>query len=478
MSMWQKSKITVYIPCHNYGEYLAKAVDSVIRQIERGWELIIVDDGSTDSTSEIAGAYAALHPEQIRFVRNETPKKLIGCANVALEMARGEYFMRLDADDFLDESALLVMSAYLDNNPDTALVFPNYFYVDHEGNYLRVENRKKIGSESKLLDLPAHGACTMVRKRVLKSVGGYTESLQAQDGHDLWLKIIGRYQVANIETALFYYRQHDRSLSRDGERLLSNRRRVKRMMAARSEGSVSPRIVGIVPVKNTYTHTPNVALRDIGGKSLLDYTLDQAAASGLFDAVFVSTDDPAVAEHCRSGDGVIVSMRPEALSQHHVRFSHVVHDAVDRLEQEHQIFPDIVVALSVHTPMRRPEQIVEAVDTLRLYDSDSVISVCEATALHFRHGQHGLEPLNPAMANNVQLDRETLYVENRSIRAMWRDLIEPDDIFGTKISHIVMSERDSVAASSEENIERISTMIHAVPAAKPAEPQLGITDEG
>ena len=84
--------------------------------------------------------------------------------------AKGEYIIRLDADDYLDESALLVMAKYLDANQDIALVYPNYYYVNEEGNFLGLERRKIIGKEVEVLDLPAHGACTMVRKRILKSI--------------------------------------------------------------------------------------------------------------------------------------------------------------------------------------------------------------------------------------------------------------------------------------------------------------------
>ena len=88
------------------------------------------------------------------------------------------------------------------------------------------ENRRKVGADARLLDLPAHGACTMVRKRVLKAVGGYSETADAQDGYELWLKVLQRYhaQVANVATPLFYYRQHGSSLSTDRDRILAARR--------------------------------------------------------------------------------------------------------------------------------------------------------------------------------------------------------------------------------------------------------------
>ncbi len=196
--------VTIYVPCHNYGHFLGEALDSIIAQTFEDWELLIIDEGSGDDTAKIAAKYHAIHGDKIRIILHDTPRGLLATANEAIELARGRYIMRLDADDWLDENALLVMVHHLDQNRDVALVYPNYIYVDKAGNYLGVENRKRIGAESRLLDLPAHGACTMVRRRILKSVGGYDETLDRQDGYQLWLKISNRYKVADISTPLFF----------------------------------------------------------------------------------------------------------------------------------------------------------------------------------------------------------------------------------------------------------------------------------
>ncbi|MEE8093893.1 MAG: glycosyltransferase family A protein, partial [Gammaproteobacteria bacterium] len=94
-------KVSLYIPCHNYGRYLPQAVDSVLGQIMTEWDLVIINDGSSDNTTEIADAYAGKYPEKIRVHHHDKAQGLLRCANVALEMVKGEYIMRLDADDFL-----------------------------------------------------------------------------------------------------------------------------------------------------------------------------------------------------------------------------------------------------------------------------------------------------------------------------------------------------------------------------------------
>jgi glycosyltransferase involved in cell wall biosynthesis len=445
-------KVTVYIPSHNYGRYLRQAVESVRTQTMDHWEMILVDDGSADETGAIMAEYAARYPDKIVLVRNSEPLGLVRCANKVLDMARGRYVMRLDADDFLDENALLVLSHYLDVHDEIALVYANYFYVDENGNYLRTESRKKINDEVQLLDLPAHGACTLVRRRILKAVGGYTEGIDAQDGYDLWLKIMRRYPVGNVTTPLFSYRQHGESLTRDTERILENRQRIKRSLAKKNEGVVQPRLAAIVPAKNTYPNNPDIVLRPIGGKPLIDHTIEAARGAGVFSAIVVTTDDPRVAEYCRRFPDVTAAVRPDVLSRQDVWLSQVVHDAVLRLEREMNIHPDIVATLSLHTPLRTSAHILMAVDALVLYDSDSVVSVVEDWNLHFRHGRHGLEAINPGMLHRLRLEREALFLDNGALKVSWRDVIGENDMLGRKISHIVMSEHDSIVASSEDNV--------------------------
>lgn len=444
----ERPLITVYIPCHNYGHYLRQAVDSVMKQSEERWELIIVDDGSTDETALICEAYRGQAPGRVRVITNHPARGLQYNANRVLEMARGKYVMRLDADDWLDESALLVMSQRLERRPDVALVYPNFFYVDETGRHLGVENRKRLGDEDRLMDLPAHGACTMVRRRVLKALGGYDEQHNAQDGYELWLKVSRRYDVENVETPLFFYRQHERSMSRNEERLLGARQQIKRALVEKlKQGPVHPRIVGIIPAKNSYESMPDIVLSDVGGKPLLEHTLEAAANCTRLDEVWVTTDCERVIEYCRARQ-IKAMLRPAALSNVERRLSEVINDAVLRLETEHDYFPDIVVVLSAHSPLRVADDIEKALDSLILFDSDSVISVYEDYDLHFTHKKQGLEPLNPAMVKRLRLEREGLYVFNGAVSVLWRDILSDDGFYGEKIGHVVMPKSRSYQLKS------------------------------
>lgn len=371
--------------------------------------------------------------------------------------------MRLDADDYLDESALLVMVDYLDRHPEVALVYPNYVYVDPSGRWLAVENRKRIGGEAKVLDLPAHGACTMVRKRVMKSVGGYDESFDRQDGHDLWLKVVNRYPVANISTPLFYYRQHSTSLTGDERKLLSTRAQIyhAQVEAQVEQGSdsVSPRIVAIVGAKNSYPHLPNIVLTEVAGRPLIDYTLDALKGVSRLSMIEVSTDDPAVVTYCDEHyPDVRAHLRPEVLSGTHVPELDVVREAVHDLEAG-GLYPDIALLLSVHAPLRRSEHVEQAIDSLLVHNVDVVVSTFEDLHLHYIHSEHGMAPLNPAMHRQIRVEREALYTDNGAIRVLWREVLDTDDAVARRVGHIVMPMWESFQIKSPEDVGLIEQIL-------------------
>ncbi len=457
--MSARPKVTVYIVSQDYGRFLEQAIESVTAQSLPDWELILIDDGSADNTGTIASHYAKLFPDRVRLFTNKSKEGLQICANRAVEAARGEYVIRLDADDFFDESALLVLADYLDRHPDVGVVYPNFVYVDEWGIPLGLENRKKIGEEVQLLDLPAHGAGTMVRKRVLKSIGGYTESYQAQDGHELWLKVIHRYKVANVSTPLFFYRQHGASVSQDHIKIQSARQQIKRGIAEKHQGAIKLRTVAVVPAKNTNATLPNIVLEEFNGKPLIDHTLEAARESKKFDHIVVTTDDPKVVEHCARFCDVLAVTRPVDLTLPHVHLSQVLHDCVRQLEEEHEVYPDVLVLLNVHCPLRRAEHISEAIDTLALYNTDNVISVYECDDVMFLHKEHGLDPINKGMLQRIRLEREVLYVDNGAINAFWRDVMTEASFIGTRIGHVLMSPQESFRVKNQFHADLIRGLL-------------------
>jgi len=456
-----RPKVSIYITCYNYENYVSQAIDSVYSQLFDDWELLILDDGSADNSLSIINKRAEEFPDKVRVFSNKISKGLAYCANLAIEESKGEYIVRLDADDYFDDSAILTMSSFLDKNTDISLVYPNYFFVDENGDYLGTEYRKKIGSETNVLDLPAHGACTMVRRRTLKSIGGYDEKYNAQDGHQVWLKVLNRYKVSNITTPLFYYRQHSKSLTTNTDKVLNARKSIKKDIRGRHDGSVSTRTVGIIPARNKDISMPNVCLTEIAGNPLIDYTIESAIESNMLDFIMVYADDQNVVDYCNKKFPDVKSfLRPRNLSKKNTILSKVVIDAVSFLEDSLNIYPDIVVMLNVLSPLKKSSDIDESIDTLMLYDVDSVTSVYEDHELHFTHGKFGLEPLNKGAINQIYLERESLFVDNNAIKSIWRDTLNSKTLYGELYGHFVMPKGRSFRIQNKETFFIIENIIN------------------
>ena len=133
--------ITVYMPAFNYGDFIEEAIESVINQSIDSWELIVINDGSTDHTRSLLEKYRS--NSQITIVHQEN-QGLNVSNNIGLRLARGNYIMRLDADDYLDENALQILSNALEKNKAADLAFPDYYEVNKDGEILNLIRREKI----------------------------------------------------------------------------------------------------------------------------------------------------------------------------------------------------------------------------------------------------------------------------------------------------------------------------------------------
>src|SRR5262245_20430790 len=193
--------------------------------------------------------------------------------NLAIRRSRGQYLLRLDADDYLHHNALELLVGTLDRRPDVGLVFPDYFLVDAEGTVLEVMQRHDFDQVT-LLDQPAHGACTMIRRECLEALNGYDESYHCQDGWDLWVRFIRRYGVTNLNLPLFYYRKHGSSLTDNEQRILSTRSQILKNAAPENGRRLSS--LAIIPIRGPSIDPRSVALRPLAGKPVLEWTIDAA----------------------------------------------------------------------------------------------------------------------------------------------------------------------------------------------------------
>jgi len=437
--------VTVYIPNHNYGRYIKQAIDSVLEQKYRNYELLIIDDGSTDDSRKIIERYRN-HPK-VRIVHQEN-KGLNVTNNIALKLSRGKYIMRLDADDYLDENALLVMSAKIEKDPELGMVFPDYYMVDEKGSVLSHERRHDFKKVT-VMDQPAHGACTMIRKSFLSDVGGYSEDFRCQDGYELWMKFINRFKVGNINLPLFYYRQHPNSLTKDQDKILLTRSMIIKNSAGRI--GVGKKNICIIPIRGEEEGAPK-ALVQIAGRSFMERAVDGALDAERISQVILTTPDERIitAAEKRYGRKIIIDRRPEELSAINRRLEdtvdHLFARYPDRLKNS-----DTFTLANYEYPLRKSAYIDKAVNSLYLFDVDSVISVKQRGENFYKHEGGGL--ISFSTNAMLRLERDYVYEEIGGIHIIKCSSYRKfGSIICGRIGHILMDDASCLRVVSGQDL--------------------------
>lgn len=439
-------KVSVYITTHNYGRYINQAVDSVLAQTFKDWELIIIDDGSTDNTQETLARYS--DNAAITVIKQEN-KGLNISNNVAIRLSRGDYVMRLDADDYLDENCLLVLSNALDQKPEIGLVYPDFYNVDENGKLIEIIRRKKIGEEVELLDLPAHGACTMIRKEVLVNLGSYSEEYTCQDGYDMWLRLIQNYAPYNVNVPLFYYRQHPQSLTQKQQKILDTRGEIKRKFVERNHRMRLPKTLGIIPVLSSSVYHQNRPFVQLAGHPLIWYTLSEAVKAESLDKIAIAAeDDETLAYVEQNFPGVWRFKRSAALSAASTTLAELSRAVLEHLKESENYEPEAICLLYISTPLRRTKHINQALDTMTIFEVDTVISIQEELAPCYHHERYGLTPINGGHGQ-PRLERDAVYKENGAIFLSRTDVIAQNRLIGRRIGHITMLPEESVKLNTD-----------------------------
>ena len=450
--------VTVYIPSRNYGHYLQKSIQSVIDQIYTNWELNIIDEASDDNTQSIAKKFVKEYPSKIKFIRNSKPLGLQKVANNVLKNANGKYMIRLDADDWLHEIALFIMVKKLENNTKAGIAYGNYFYTDTKGNVIGVESRHKLGKEDLVGQLPPHGACTLFETESLKKAGGYFENIDAQDGWDLWYKLYKKVGAESIDLPLFYYRQHNESLSKDNTRLLNARAKIFKEIRKKTKGNYNPKVLAVIPVKESYPNLKNVPYKKIKGKTLLEVAIKNALKSKQISELVIYSKSQNVLDFSKKLENnkqVPIHkrlLRTEEVSSRNIPINDFMISAGEFFNKEFGSYPDIVIYLSLHAINRRKEHIDKAINNLLISDCDSVVSVQEEREPMFNYGKSGLNLINPGRFKNLSFDKEKLYRFNGSIIATWWDVLKENSLFGTKTSYVEMSAKDSYQIKGQSRL--------------------------
>jgi len=200
-------KVSVIMAARNVETYIQEAIQSVLNQKGIHFELLIGEDASTDNTKEKIKIFVNDSRVRIWYFRRRRHPAAI--RNFLIERARGAYISVCDADDRLLPGNLVFLSRLLDRNPSVGVVCPAWRFMDLQGCWL--SQRKGVIPLNKTWDLFragwTHGG-SMIRRRDLKQIGGYSEKRLLSEDHDLLMRLSEITQFKMVEKELYAYRQH------------------------------------------------------------------------------------------------------------------------------------------------------------------------------------------------------------------------------------------------------------------------------
>jgi glycosyltransferase involved in cell wall biosynthesis len=278
-------KVSVVIPTYNYAHFLGETIRSVLDQTFTEFELIIVDDGSTDNTREVV---AGFKDPRIIYIYQEN-RGVSAAQNNGINASTGGYIAILGSDDLWLPRNLELKVKVLDSRPEVALVCSDAYYFDNETgatlhrlwegtpSHPGVDPRR--ASQRPLRELLAPGCfimpqATLLRRRVFDEVGGFDESLRAGEDWDLFVRITRRFPVETIDIPLVRIRRHNCSLSGNYEKLYQldvtvTSKAIRNYSLPKAELKLAKRRLAIAHFRYAHDRIINGKI-SLGRKKLLD----------------------------------------------------------------------------------------------------------------------------------------------------------------------------------------------------------------
>lgn len=210
-------KISVIMPCHNGERFLRSAVESVLRQSYDNFEIIFINDGSTDATEKIVCSFSDSRLKY--FYQNK--RGVSRARNYGIKLSNGEFIALLDSDDLWSVEKLELLVKRINRGKETYFLHSSYYVINEKDDII---GKIKLTQTSDILrrlllegNIIGPPSGVLVKREVFESVGGFDPLLSTAADWDMWIRIASRYPVGYIDEPLFKYRKHSSNMHYDIE---------------------------------------------------------------------------------------------------------------------------------------------------------------------------------------------------------------------------------------------------------------------
>ena len=423
------SKVLVYILNHNYGKYIEQSIESVLSQSYKDFKILIIDDGSNDNSKKILKNYEKHSKIKIVY------QKKIGMVKSiikSINLTNSKYFVRLDADDWLHKDFLKLSVKNIESKKKIGLVFPDYFEVDINGKIQNRIIRNKFNKRNTLMDFPAHGACTLFRRESYNKTRGYSKNIKAQDGYDIWIKMIKKFEVKNINKPLFFYRQHQNNLTKNIKNILDNRYKI---LEGQSVSNDNKKTLAFIPIleedeKNLFS------FKKFRGKKLIDIVLNKASNSKKINQICVSTNSSKLINYIYLKNKKLqkkVKIHPRTTNKD----NNLANALMNYLHKNNSKKFSSIAVLTIEYPLTTKVEIDAAINSLNIFNANAVESVVNINNIFYYNFKNGMKIWGNKI---IKKERDNIYIRKGGITVLdKKEFLKTKKIIKTKkLAHLLM----------------------------------------
>lgn len=210
----KKLKISIAILNYNRAEFLDRSIRSCMNQetFDKDIEIIVIDDASTDNSDRIIKYFKRNYICDLKYIKIKKNRGPGYCSNLAVRKSKGEFFIRVDSDDYLGKFAIDNMANILINNPKFAYIYCDLIKINEEGQRIKL---LRLNTKSKRYD---HGAGMLFRKKIIKKVGNYNPNLREAEDFDLLRRIDKNFKSFYLPIPFYRYYIHGKNITLSGNR--------------------------------------------------------------------------------------------------------------------------------------------------------------------------------------------------------------------------------------------------------------------
>jgi len=231
--------VSVVIPAYNCGNLIGETLESVVTQDYPKFEVIVVDDGSTDNTQQVVESFGS---DKVRYIKQANSGGPSRPRNKGIQEARGRYIALIDSDDVMLPGKIACAVALLDQEPDLGFIFTNFVKFDESRGqypgafldtyeYFRNLPKRRIGKSCYVIRSAAAydglvsenyvgTSSVVIRKAVFDRVGLFDESMAGPEDFDMWLRVTSLYNIGFIDMIGHRYRVRTESITTRGDKRL------------------------------------------------------------------------------------------------------------------------------------------------------------------------------------------------------------------------------------------------------------------